>query len=339
MGGVPHLSFESADVPPGEGRARWQALVGAYDVVLPEGQTEADFAVSTEAWLLGDIVVTRGQLSPVELRRSVERISADGRDTFSLGLVKRGHWVGEFDGRPCELRPGQVCVIDFTRPWYVRTAPTDFILLVVPRPPLLALAPQAHELHGRLLDGAAAGILAEHFAALVRHLPQAAASDVPVIRRSTLHMIAESLDTLAPGEASDPASLEARVADRVRRYVEEHLGAPELSPETICRALGISRSKLYRVFPGGGGIAGYIQRRRLEAVHVRLSDPAETRTLAEIARAYGFASHAHFSTAFRRRFGYTPRDARQGAASTMAGGAALQFQSWMVELAARPHEV
>jgi hypothetical protein len=75
--GVPFLSFESADVPPGEGRVRWAALVGAYDVTLPEGQAEADFAVSSESWLLGDIVVTRGRLTPVDLSRSVARIAAE----------------------------------------------------------------------------------------------------------------------------------------------------------------------------------------------------------------------------------------------------------------------
>lgn len=334
--GVPHLRFDSAEVPAGGGRGRWEALVGAYDVELPEGVAEADFAVASESWLLGELVVTRGRLSPVELRRSAERIAADGRDTFTFGLVTRGHLAGDFDGRACELRPGQVCVIDFARPWRAATGATDFILVAAPRAAVMGLAPRMGDLHGRLLDGAPARILAEHFAALVRHLPLASLGDAPVIQRTTLHMIAESLESLAPGEAAEPGPMEGRVAFRVRRYVESRLASDDLSPAAICQGVGVSRPTLYRAFHAAGGIARYIQRRRLEAVHILLSDPAETRSLAELALAYGFSSHAHFTTAFRRRFGYTPRDARESGAASSAGETALQFRSWILELTGQP---
>lgn len=333
--GVPHLAFDSGDYPAGEARGRWEGLIGAYDVTVPDGQGEGDFAVKSESWLLGEIVVTRGRLTAVELRRTPERIVADGRDTFTFGLVTRGLLAGDFDGQACELRPGQVCIIDFARPWRAWTEPTEFILVAVPRAPLLALAPRAGDLHGRLLDGATARILAEHIAALVRHLPQACAGDVPVIRRTTLRMIAESLATLGPGEPMGGA--DARLVDRVRRHVEDRLAAEDLTPATICGSLGISRPTLYRAFQAGGGVAKYVQRRRLEAVHVLLSDPTETRSLSDLALAYGFSSHAHFTTAFRRRFGYAPRDARMGGGGS-AGASALQFRSWMLELAQRPAE-
>lgn len=333
--GVPFLSFESADVPPGEGRTRWAALIGAYDVTLPDGQGEADFAVSSASWRLGDVVVTRGRLTPVELSRSADRIAADGRDTFTFGLVTRGQLAGDFDGRPCDLRPGQVCVIDFSRPWQARSSPAEFILLAVPRAALMALAPPVRDLHGRLLDGATARILAEHFIALVRHLPEASATDLPIIQRTTLRMIAESLDALAPDDPREPGPSQDRLVDRVRRHVEDGLASPDLSPATICRALGVSRPTLYRAFKRSGGIARYIQRRRLEAVHVLLSDTDETRSLATLAQDFGFSSPAHFSTAFRRRFGYAPRDLRQGGGGSSTGGAARLFQTWMLELGAR----
>jgi AraC-like DNA-binding protein len=83
---------------------------------------------------------------------------------------------------------------------------------------------------------------------------------------------------------------------------------------------------------------GYIWRRRLETVHVLLSDPAEARSLAELALAFGFSSHAHFSTAFRRRFGYAPRDARLGAAANAPGVAAQLFERWMLILAGPPEQ-
>jgi len=334
-GGVPHLVFESADAPAGEGRARWEALVGAYDVTLPDGRAETDFAVSSQSWLLGDMVITHGRLSPVQLTRAPARIAADGRDTFTFGLVTRGLLDGDFDGRACELRPGQICVIDFARPWRARTEETEFILLVVPRPALMAVAPPVGDLHGRRLDGATARIVTEHLLALVRHLGQASAADAPVLRRATLQMVAGSLAALAPEPAPAAGATPARIADRVRRHIEDHLARPDLSPGVLCAALGVSRPTLYRAFRASGGVAAYVQRRRLEAAHVRLSDPAETRSVADLALDCGFLSHAHFSTAFRRRFGYAPRDARRGPAGAGLGEAGLMFKAWMLALQAR----
>jgi AraC-like DNA-binding protein len=330
-GGIPYLTFESADCPVGEGRARWQAMIGAYDVTLPEGQEETDFAVTSESWLVGELLISHGHLTPVELRRSAERVVADGRDTFTFGLVTRGVLAGDFDGRACELRPGQVCVIDFSRPWRARTASTEFILVSAPRAPLVAAAPHARNLHGRLLEGATGRLLIEHFTALVRHLPQARAEDAPVIQSATLRMIAASLEALEPGDGEPRRAEDRRLIDRVRRHIEERLDAEDLSPESLSRALGVSRPTLYRAFAGTGGVMGYIRRRRLETVHVLLSDRAETRSLAELALAFGFSSHAHFSTAFRRRFGYAPRDARLGAVPP--GVATQLFHSWMLTLA------
>ena len=169
--GVPYLTFDSADVPAGEGRRRWESLVGAYDVTLPEGHAEAEFYVASESWLLGQMLLTHGRLTPVNLSRSGTRIATDGRDTITFGLVTRGLLAGDFDNRACELRPGQVCAIDFARPWQAQTATTEFILLVVPRQALLDSTANAHDLHGRLLEGAAARILTEHLVALTRHLP------------------------------------------------------------------------------------------------------------------------------------------------------------------------
>ena len=334
--GVPYLTFESAEFPAGEGRRRWEALTGAYDVTVPDGQAEADFDVKSESWLLGELVITHGRLTPVVLNRSETRIAADGRETFTIGLVTRGLLAGDFDGRACELRPGQVCVIDFARPWRAHSGVTEFILLSVPRAAFLAVAPNARELHGRLLDGATARILTEHLMALVRHLPQVGSSEAPVVQRATLRMVGDSLEALAPCEDVAAEPMESRLTYRARRFIDEQLSSADLSPATICAAVGVSRPTLYRAFRRGGGIMSYVQRRRLEAVHVRLSDPAETRGVAELALAAGYASHAHFSTAFRRRFGYAPRDARPGGGSGPVGNPALQFRSWVLNLATPP---
>lgn len=60
------------------------------------------------------------------------------------------------------------------------------------------------------------------------------------------------------------------------------------------------------------GVTAYIRKRRLEAIHVLLNDPRDTRSIGEIAYQYGFVSEAHFSRVFRQKFGFSPRQARIG---------------------------
>ncbi|MFD7835462.1 helix-turn-helix domain-containing protein [Streptomyces sp. NPDC059761] len=61
---------------------------------------------------------------------------------------------------------------------------------------------------------------------------------------------------------------------------------------------------------------------RLLLARTRLSSPGWAgQSIAGIAHACGFGSHASFSTAFRREFGVTPREARNGALPPPAGQA------------------
>jgi len=137
---------------------------------------------------------------------------------------------------------------------------------------------------------------------------------LPQIARATCGLVAACLapsaDTAARAEA--PVTL-ARLAE-IRRYIDLHLGSRDLAPDTICKALGLSRSTLYAVCEPYGGVVAMIQRRRLERIRAALTDPQDHRRISEIAYQYGFVSKTHFSRAFRSTFGYSPSEAREGAA-------------------------
>nr|WP_246088860.1 helix-turn-helix transcriptional regulator [Phreatobacter stygius] len=118
---------------------------------------------------------------------------------------------------------------------------------------------------------------------------------------------------------------------------------PDLSSARLATALGLSRSALYQLFTPHNGVARYIQGRRLGRIHAMLADPAEHRRVADIAHDHGMASEAHFSRAFRKRFGYAPREIRgiglttpvRGAPAARAPGAVterLAFPVWLQQL-------
>ena len=80
----------------------------------------------------------------------------------------------------------------------------------------------------------------------------------------------------------------------------------------------MSRSQLYRVLESQGGVAHYIQRRRLSESFTILCDVSHSFPIGKIAEMLCFTDASSFSRAFRHEFGVTPREVR---AASLAGQA------------------
>ncbi|HUA79109.1 MAG TPA: AraC family transcriptional regulator, partial [Dyella sp.] len=61
----------------------------------------------------------------------------------------------------------------------------------------------------------------------------------------------------------------------------------------------------------GGSFCDYVNRLRVEAVRERLANPAEPRTILDLAYACGFTSKSTFNAAFKRQVGDTPSNYRR----------------------------
>ena len=307
---VPAIHFDTAMLPPGEGFAHWRVAVADYDVAPPEGSDPAAFYARVNAWMLGDFVVSAGELSAMGFARSQEKAAADGFDQLVFLLLKRGGWTGNVEGRPLTAGPGQVVAFDLTRAFAAAGIASDSISLRVARGPIAAAVPPGADLHGFVFRGVTGRVLADHLIMLTNQLPAMELSEAPAAAKATVGLIASCV-AVSPDmrEPAGPAA-EVEIRHRVGRYIDQNLGARDLTPARICAALDLSRSVLYRAFAPLNGIASYIRTRRLEAVHVLLDDRRERRDISDISTDFGFVSAAHFSRVFRQRFGYSPRKAR-----------------------------
>jgi AraC-like DNA-binding protein len=107
------------------------------------------------------------------------------------------------------------------------------------------------------------------------------------------------------------APIAVATTSHIKRYIEQHLASPELSPASICAAFGLSRATLYRLFEPLGGIASSIRERRLARTYAELIHPAnQHRRISDIAFDWGFTNGAHFSRNFRRAFDMAPSELR-----------------------------
>ncbi|MCW2387021.1 AraC-like DNA-binding protein [Sphingobium sp. B11D3B] len=107
---------------------------------------------------------------------------------------------------------------------------------------------------------------------------------------------------------SDVAPMRELTQDRIRAFVRRNVGNPALSVDMIAQAMKCSKRYVHKVFNGDETISEYIWGTRLESCRAALASPkAAQTTLTQIAFENGFSSSAHFSRAFREKFGTAPK--------------------------------
>ena len=127
-----------------------------------------------------------------------------------------------------------------------------------------------------------------------------------------LELAAEALSVLAGEEDRSQPGLLPRAHARVRRVRDMLDGGycDDMSIDDIARDACTNASTLQRDFRAAFGttVFGYLRERRLDAA--RLALEAGRVSVAEAAELAGYLSPANFSTAFRRRYGISPKTAR-----------------------------
>ncbi|WP_160292584.1 helix-turn-helix domain-containing protein [Burkholderia gladioli] len=305
--------FSTACAPERERFDAWRADAGAlFDIgMLRDERVPYDSQI--DFTLLDQLVFGGRQWLHAEHRvdhamsRSPQRIRADGLDGYYLQLQISETLYGTA-GRntTVNIGPGDMCMLDLSTPFDLKVTTGDTICMVIPRDLLPA---GAATLHGHSLSHGMGTLLADYLRSLRRNIPQVSADDLPYAIQATKNMLvaclAPTLDTLKQAETE----LDAMLVSRAKGYIEQHLMSPHLTPDSICKAMGVSRSKLYRLFEPTGGVAQLIQHKRLHRARSVLIDPTARRMrISEVAWEHGFTSEKHFSRLFKEKFGATPSE-------------------------------
>ncbi|MDA0569671.1 helix-turn-helix domain-containing protein [Burkholderia gladioli] len=334
--------FSTAYAPARERFDAWRADTGAlFDIGLLEDE-HVPYDSQFDFTLLDQIMFGGRQWLHPEYRvehamsRSAQRIRSDGLDGYYLQLQISETLSGSAGRDPVLIGPGDMCVLDLATPFDLKVSTGDTICMVIPRDLLPA---GAAALHGRSLSHGMGSMLADYLRSLRRNMSVVSAGEMPYAVQATKNMLlaclAPTLDTLKQAETE----LDAMFVNRVRDYIEQHLLSPDLSPDRICKAMGISRSKLYRLFEPTGGVARLIQHKRLHRARNLLIDPTAKRMrISEVAWRHGFVNEKHFSRLFKEKFGCTPsevaarefrRESEYAHASPEQSAASTNFSDWM----------
>ena len=108
---------------------------------------------------------------------------------------------------------------------------------------------------------------------------------------------------------------------RICQGIESVLGNPGLTLGMVAERERVSTRYLQKLFAAAGNsFSHYLRTRRLDRCRADLISPLHAElSISEICFRWGFNSSAHFSRAFHKEFGLSPRDYRQLAGRTGAG--------------------
>ncbi|MFI5897827.1 helix-turn-helix domain-containing protein [Actinoplanes sp. NPDC051513] len=313
-------TFRTADAPAASREDYWHHVVtsalGPLDLHI---DSPLDAGDELTLGGVGGVRVGVLEASAAQVSRTSRHIKQSDPDFCKVDLLVRGGGVIQQDEREARLRPGDLTLVDLSRPSVWAMAPSHVIAIVFPR----ALLPLHTDELARLTAvtvpgeqglGALASTLVTR---MPEHLDGAGESGAwsvgARLGTAVLDLLAAAFaarlgrDTVVPFETRQRVLLH-----RIHAFIEDHLADPDLSPHTIAAAHHVSVRYLYKLFDTQQTtVAAWIRHRRLDRARHDLQHPElRDRTITAIAARWGFSSPAHFNRVFRNAYGVAPGEYR-----------------------------
>lgn len=287
------------------------------------------FHARVEAWRLGKLVMFDRHLNDVTHERSVRRASVDGFQHFTLQLNLSGQLLVDTPETVASVGAGEIVLFDMTKPQRTRLLDCHYLTFSVAPEMIDAMDRDIGDLHGTVLNGASASLLADLMSSLVRNKMQddkAVAGRVTQMFRQALALALESGERSRPRDAGE-------AMERVKLLVNANIANRELSPEWIAKNANLSRTRLYDLFKPVGGISRYVQKTRAARLRQLLARTETGRfSVGTLCLQVGFASESHAIRTFSEFFGMSPGQYRRQVSSghfEHDRGGSGDFDSWI----------
>ncbi|GAA4266210.1 helix-turn-helix transcriptional regulator [Frondihabitans peucedani] len=104
----------------------------------------------------------------------------------------------------------------------------------------------------------------------------------------------------------------SRAGDRIREYLHAHPDLPTTTPD-LAELIGMTPRAVQLIMRSETGLTptGYLKMVRLREVRRGLQDRSPGESIADVANRWGFFHLGRFASAYRQRFGESPRDTRR----------------------------
>lgn len=319
-----NLVFSTSEVPAAERLPALHEAVSKEFLPLTVAPIELEgvtppFEGTVEAREFEGLRVARFTGSSLAAVRNTRHIDASTTDDYLIALHVRGLARARQDGRNVILRPGDLALLDSTRPYsmeLLNAGPFEHLAYQEPRAALDGRTNEVRRVVALAVTaGSDAGGLASH------HLHTLAAPTWRTPFAQSTPLIETGLDLFvaalraAAGLSFADTSRQTQMLVSAKRHALARLGDPDLSPTKVAEALYISPRGLHRLFAGEQTtFGGWLREQRLRRSRRDLADERlRELSIAQIASRWGYRSGAHFTRSFSARFGVGPRDFRRRA--------------------------
>ncbi|MGE0737418.1 MAG: helix-turn-helix domain-containing protein [Alphaproteobacteria bacterium] len=298
----------TATVAPTERLDYWREIIcGAFVDLRLQPQQNRIFDGSFSARALGGLLLARVEADS----HGVVRSKRSNADCFLVGFHVAGDGIYSQGGRTSHVRPGEMSILDGTRPFEI-FFPARFTTLTLKIP--------YSALHARLRDPDAvtASPLLDQYGInrLVGAYLQNLSREVFTARVDVREAVADNLCELiaiagnqaqVDGKHGAPGSV---LFEAMLRHIDFNLADPDLSPRAAAEHFGISVRYVHKLFePSGTTFNQLLLDRRLQRCFEDLARATPRRKIiSTIAYNWGFNDLSYFGRAFRRKFGCVPSD-------------------------------
>lgn len=236
---------------------------------------------------------------------------------FDFYLVKEGALRFSTGDGDLRLRAGDMALLRTDAAFDAHSGQLDMIALSLPQGLVANHALGRRVLANRVMPGGAglSACLAVMMSTAAQRHHELVGEEAAVIQTALL----DGILCLAAAPAADGLELSERQADLLgglKAAAIEGLDDPDLTPQAVASAAGVSVRTLHRLFNASGvTFRGWLRTQRLERCWRELVDPGRRRaTIAAVAFQWGFNDLSTFNRAFRDHYGQTPQAVRQGLA-------------------------
>lgn len=277
----------------------------------PAGTDEFHFELACLP--LQGVTITEFRGSTLRLTRD-RLLSAQLGDNLEISIMIEGQAEGSIAGRgDYHYKPGGSMVHSSESPGTFITTPPHVVMVKLPRSRALAAGIELGA-YTCVKDSAELRFLGRYLQ------PLFGAEPVPPTLAPLLSQQIIDLTLLALGARGSAAEIArhrglkaARLA-AVKADMRRRLHEPGLSLDQLAHQHGLSPRYLRALFAAEDtSFSDTLLLQRLAEAHRSLTAPEKAGlTITEIAYAAGFNDLSYFNRAFKRRFGLTPREVRQG---------------------------
>ena len=304
-------TFSTHSLPVSQQLEAWRNWYGPIFEATSAGSQEEGFAAANSNWKLNGFTFSRVSSPPTCIDRTKYLLRRNHVDHWAFTLSKRTTSDVEVRDRALEVPPGVPFLLSLGEEMHIgRRQQDERVQLLLARDSFQAIAPLLDATRGMALSTSQGRLLADYILLLERNLPNLTPEDGSRLPSAIQAMVGACLAPSVDRLAVAGRQIDLTLMERVRRAVRKNLRSPLLGPDRLCREAATSRSQLYRLLEGEGGVARYIQRRRLSESFAILCDTSNNFSIAVIAETLCFADASNFSRAFRREFGISPSEVR-----------------------------